>query len=57
MIERFNQTLEAQMSKFVSKNQKDWDQYVLQLMMTYRTSVHDTTGCHHDDGMEPPPPY
>ena len=44
MIERFNQTLEAQISKFVSENQKDWDQYVPLLMMAYRTSVHDTTG-------------
>ena len=44
IIERFNQTLEAQMSKFVSENQKDWDQYVPLLMMVYQTSVHDTTG-------------
>jgi hypothetical protein len=31
-------------SKFVSKNQKDWDLYLPYLMMAYRSSVHDTMG-------------
>jgi hypothetical protein len=44
MVERFNRTLEAQLSKFVSENQKDWDHHLRLLMMAYRTSVHDTTG-------------
>ena len=44
MVERFNRTLEAQLSKFVSDHQRDWDQLVPLLMMAYRTSVHETTG-------------
>ena len=32
------------LSKFVSKNQKDWDQYLLLLMMVYRSSVHESMG-------------
>jgi hypothetical protein len=31
-------------SKFVSKNQKDWDLYLPYLMMAYRSSVHDAMG-------------
>lgn len=44
MVERFNRTLEAQLSKFVSNHQRDWDQHVPLLMMAYRTAVHDTSG-------------
>lgn len=32
------------LSKFVSKNQKDWDQYLPVLMMAYRSSVHESMG-------------
>ena len=44
MVERFNRTLEATLSKFVSLNQKDWDQQLPLLMMAYRSSVHESTG-------------
>lgn len=44
MVERFNRTLEAQLSKFVDQNQRDWDEHVPLLLMAYRTAVHDTTG-------------
>ena len=44
MVERFNWTLEAQLAKFVSEHQRDWDHHPPLLMMAYRTSVHDTTG-------------
>ena len=43
MVERFNRTLEAQLSKFVN-GQRDWDQLVPLLLLAYRTSVHETTG-------------
>ena len=43
MVERFNRTLEVQLSKFVSDHQRDWDQLVPLLLMAYRTSVHETT--------------
>ena len=44
MVERFTQTLEAQLSKFADHNQRDWDQHLLFLMMAYCSAVHDTTG-------------
>ena len=43
MVERFNRTLEAQLSKFASDHQKDWDEYVPLLMMAYRTAIHETS--------------
>ncbi len=43
MIERFNQTAEAMISKFVSANQRDWDEHLPFLMMAYRTAEHDST--------------
>ena len=45
MIERFNRTLETMLSLFVSDNQRDWDKCLPYVMMAYRTSVHETTGC------------
>ena len=45
MIERFNRTLETMLSLFVSENQRDWDKCLPYVMMAYRTSVHETTGC------------
>ena len=45
MVERFNRTIEAQLSKFVDYHQDDWDQCVPLLLMAYRTSIHETTGC------------
>ena len=43
MVGSFNQTLEAQLSKFVSDHQRDWYQLVPLLLMAYRTSVYETT--------------
>ena len=43
MVERFNRTLEAQLSKFASDHQKDWDEHVPLLMMAYRTAIHETS--------------
>ena len=45
MVERFNRTIESQMSKFVDANQHDWDVHVPLLLMVYTSSVHDTDGC------------
>ena len=44
MVERFNRTLEAMLSKFVQESQKDWDLYLPLLMLAYRSSVHESTG-------------
>ena len=43
MVERFNRTLEAQLSKFASDHQKDWDEHAPLLMMVYRTAIHETS--------------
>ena len=34
-VERFSRTLRAMLFKFVDENQKDWDLYLLPLMMAY----------------------
>jgi transposase InsO family protein len=44
LVERLNHTIEDMLSKFVSKHQKNWDKYLLFLMMAYRSSVHETLG-------------
>ena len=45
MVERFNRTLEMELSKFAEHQQKDWDEHIPFLMMAYRSAVHSTTGC------------
>ena len=45
MVERFNRTLEAQLSKFADHNQRDWDLHIPFLMMAYCSAEHDSTGC------------
>ena len=45
MVERFNRTLEVQLSKFAVHNQKDWDEHIPFLLMAYRSATHDTTHC------------
>ena len=44
MVERFNQTVEAMLSKFVDDNQKDWDAHLPYMMMAYRSAEHESTG-------------
>ena len=43
MVERFNRTLENQLAIFVERHQKDWDDHVPLLMMSYRSAVHEST--------------
>ena len=45
MVERFNRTLEMQLSKFADDNQKDWDLHIPFLVMAYHSADHDSTGC------------
>ena len=45
MIERFNRTLEAQLSKFVDYNQRDWETHIPLLLMADRSAVHESTRC------------
>ena len=43
MVERFNRTLEAMLSKFISQHQKHWDVHLPKVMMAYRSSDHAST--------------
>ena len=43
MVERFNRTLQAMLSKVVSPDQRDWDKWLPYVMMAYRSSTHETT--------------
>ena len=43
MVERLNRTLTATLAKYVDKHQKDWDLYLPQALMAYRSSEHEST--------------
>lgn len=43
MTERFNRTLEAMLSQYVSDDHKDWDEYLPFMLFAYRTAVHEAT--------------
>lgn len=44
LVERANRTIENMLASFVSQNQKDWDEYLLLLMLAYRSAQHKATG-------------
>ena len=44
LVERFNQTLEAMLSKVVREDQTDWDEQLPLVMMAYRSAVQESTG-------------
>ena len=44
MIKRFNRTLEAMLSKYVEKHQRDWAIHLPKVMMAYCSSVEESTG-------------
>lgn len=43
MVERFHRTLLRYLSKFVEKEQKDWDQLIPMCLLAYRAAVHEAT--------------
>ena len=43
-VERFNRTLATMLSMYVEKNQKDRDRWLPQVLLAYRSSVHESTG-------------
>ena len=43
LVERFNRTLEDILSKYISKNQRDWDDQLPWALMAYRSSEHEST--------------
>ena len=44
LVERFNGTLKAMLKKFVSRNQKDWDDCLPYLLFAYREVPQESTG-------------
>ena len=44
VVERFNGTLKSILRKFVSRSQKDWDEYLPYLLFAYREVPQETTG-------------
>lgn len=42
-VERFNRTLASMLAMYCDKQQDQWDQYLQQVMMAYRSSVHAST--------------
>ena len=42
-IERFNRTLAAMLTMYCEKEQHLWDEYLPQVMMAYRSSIHSST--------------
>ena len=45
LIERFNRTLLNMLSIAAAENERDWDLHVPLLMVAYRTSMQESTGC------------
>ncbi|KAK3083689.1 hypothetical protein FSP39_001513 [Pinctada imbricata] len=43
-VERFNRTLANMLTMYCERNQHQWDEYLPQVMMAYRSSVHSSTG-------------
>ena len=43
LIERFHRCLHAMLTKVMSENQRDWDDYLNYVLSAYRSSVHSTT--------------
>ena len=44
LVERFNGTLKMMLKKFVSRNQKDWDEYLPYLLFAYCEVPQESTG-------------
>ena len=44
VTERFNRRLSTMLTMYCIHDQKDWDLYLPQVMMAYRSSVHSSTG-------------
>jgi len=44
LVERMNRSIEDMLSKYISVNQKDWDEWIPILLLAYRSSVHASTG-------------
>ncbi|CAG2199673.1 unnamed protein product [Mytilus edulis] len=44
MVERGNRTINEMLSKYIDRNQSDWDKYIDYMVMAYNSTPHDSTG-------------
>ena len=44
MVERFNRTRLTMLSMYIDMNHNDWDKWLPQVVLAYKTSIHSTTG-------------
>ena len=44
-VERSNRTVETLLSKFADDYQRDWEQHIPILLMSYRSAILESTGC------------
>jgi hypothetical protein len=45
LVERFNRTLQQMLKAYVNDNRDDWDDHLPYVIMAYRATVHESTGC------------
>ena len=45
LVERFNRTVQQMLAMFVNEHRNDWDDHLPYVMMAYRASVQESTGC------------
>jgi transposase InsO family protein len=44
-VKQVNQTLKALLSAYVDKDYVTWDEYIPFVLLSYRSSIHESTGC------------
>ena len=44
-VERVNRTLKAMLSAYVCHDYDNWDEYLPYVLLSYRSTVHESTGC------------
>ena len=45
LVERFNRTLQQMLKAFVNDSRNDWEDHLPFILMSYRATVQETTGC------------
>ena len=45
LVERCNRTIQTMLKAFVNENRNDWDDHLPFVMLAYRSTIQDSTGC------------
>ncbi len=45
MVERFNRTVQQMLKAYVNEDRDNWDDHLPYIMMAYRATIHESTGC------------